>query len=701
MKPVSISRFPVFAAMLILLTAMITSVTFWEPLHWRTMVMMRFMRGEVPDVKLTDLLGMLRPGSGISLRPILEGRTVSASVESPWSSVEDVTTGGLVFRAQCASCHGPEAHGMTAPSLRGRDLKHGASDWAVYRTIRDGIPGTAMAAKQLTDKEMWQVISYLKGLRAIDDASGESGVASNGANDPLTKYIGVTYRNLADARTDDGEWRMYSRTYDGARFSPLTQINTGNVGVLRLKWIRQLAMTQFTNATTPIVIGNIMFITEPPNKVLALNSETGEKLWSYERELPPQISLCCGSSNRGVGVLGDLVYVGTLDAHLVALNARTGRVVWDVEVAKAEEGYSITGAPLVVKDMVITGIAGAEFGIRGFIQAVDAHTGETRWRFYSVPEPDQPGGNTWSGDAWKTGGGSTWNTGSFDPDLNLVYWGVGNPSPVYQGDGRPGNNLYNNSVVALDATTGRLAWHFQFTPHDEHDWDSAQVPVLTTISTNGVDIPVLAWANKNGFYYVLDRRNGKFLKGVPFVQQNWAKGLDNNGQPILASAAQVSSRGTLTYPGVAGGTNWQPPAFDPRTALFFIHALEGSSVFSKSDTTKIKRRPHELFVGSGAKGPTTGKSFIRAITAGTGEQAWQYPRSVGMNRRLSGLMATAGGIVFGATGDRALALEAATGNELWSFDAGGEIYQSPITYRSGGQQIVVLIAGRSILAFAL
>ena len=460
-------------------------------------------------------------------------------------------------------------------------------------------------------------------------------------------------------------------------------------------------MTQFTNATTPIVIGNVMFITEPPNKVLALNSETGEKLWSYERELPPQISLCCGSSNRGVGVLGDLVYVGTLDAHLVALNARTGRVVWDVEVAKAEEGYSITGAPLVVKDMVITGIAGAEFGIRGFIQAVDAHTGETRWRFYSVPEPDQPGGNTWSGDAWKTGGGSTWNTGSFDPDLNLVYWGVGNPSPVYQGDGRPGNNLYNNSVVALDATTGRLAWHFQFTPHDEHDWDSAQVPVLTTISTNGVDIPVLAWPNRNGFYYVLDRRNGKFLKGVPFVQQNWAKELDNNGQPILAPASQIAPGGTLTYPGFAGGTNWQPAALNPKIGAVFVASLEENSIYTKTTLTDVKLRPHELFVGSGAVVQSSGHSFVRALKVDTGERLWQYPKLIGMKKRPSGVMATAGGLVFGGSGEKAFALDASTGEELWSTSTGGPISQSPITYRANGQQIVIVVAGRSIIAFAL
>lgn len=690
-------------AITVVVTFAVTSVLYAtvEPLRWRTAVMWRFVNGEITDVKAGELLRMLRPGSGFWLEPLLGGSSLTAVVVNPFHSKESVETGAGIYYRRCSGCHGTDASGASGPSLRYRGrLKRGSSDWALYRNITDGIAGTAMSRTSLSFKETWQVIAFIHS-RGANDASGD-GVIKIGAADRWGKFSDVTYSKLLDAANDGTEWRMYSRTYDGWRYSPLKQINTRNVGKMRLRWIRQLKTTETLVEAAPIVVNGVLFITEPANNVLALDASSGELLWSYHRRFSEPLALCCGKINRGVAILNDKIYLGTLDAHLVALNAKNGKVVWDVKIAEPEDGYSITGAPLAVRDMIVTGVSGGEFGIRGFVQAVDAETGETRWRFNTIPAPGESGHDSWSGDSWETGGGPTWITGSFDPNLDLIYWGVGNPSPNFDGDNRIGDNLYTNSVVALHATTGRLVWHFQFTPHDEHDWDSNQVPVLTSVELNGAKVPAIAWANRNGFYYVLDRRNGRFISGVPFVRQTWAQGLEPSGRPIPAAGAQLSVGGTLTQPGVAGGTNWQSPAFYPKLRLIFVHADESGSVFSKSSRNHGKRRRYEQFLASGTRGAFDHNSFVRALRVETGEKVWEYESSKARHTWWSGLLTTAGSLVFGGAGERAFALNAASGQELWSARAGGEILQGPITYSVGpGQQVVVFIAGRAVIAFSL
>jgi alcohol dehydrogenase (cytochrome c) len=696
-----IARTVALAAVLLVALLSILVVTV-EPLRWRAEVVWRFAGGEITDVKLGELLRMLRPGSGFWLVGVLEGNGLMAVVDNPFESKPDVEAGATLYRQHCSGCHGVDASGGSGPSLQQRaQLKHGSSDWALYRNITDGVAGTVMPATlTLSFEQTWRVIAFVRSLGTDDAAAAISPGKLAGAK-LLAKYADVTYRKLLEAGNDDGEWRMYSRTYDGRRFSPLQQINTANVGKLRLRWIRQLATAESIVEAAPIVVNGVMFITEPPNNVLALDASSGTILWSYRRAFTEHLSLCCGKINRGVAVLDDKVYLATLDAHLVALDAKTGKVVWDVQLAKPSEGYSITGAPLAVRDMIVTGVAGGEFGIRGFLQALDARTGEMRWRFHTIPGPGEPGHESWSTDAWKTGGGPTWVTGSFDPDLNLIYWGVGNPSPNFDGDMRSGDNLYTNSVIAVDAASGRLAWHFQFTPHDEHDWDSNQVPVLASIRLNGVETRVIAWANRNGFYYVLDRRSGRFIAGVPFARQNWATGLDKSGRPTLNPEARVSTGGTLTYPSVSGATNWQSPAFSSTLGLFFVHADEGSSIFSKAHRDDVKRRPYEQYLASGTRKRDGRHTFVRALKVATGERAWQYESMNNEGNWWSGLLATAGGLVFGAAGERAFALDAASGAELWRVRLGGEIYQGPVTYADAGQQIVIFIAGRVVAAFSL
>lgn len=341
----------------------------------------------------------------------------------------------------------------------------------------------------------------------------------------------VTSQRLLQAAQEPQNWLTYSGGYASQRHSLLKQIDPANVKNLELKWILP---DQVFGAwqSSPLVVNGIMYVTERPNDVLALDAKTGRVFWQYRYAVSADARVCCGANNRGLAILGDTLYMGTLDAHLIALDATTGHPVWNVTVGDARLGYSITMAPLVVRDKVLVGVGGGEYGIRGFVAAFDARTGKEIWRFYTIPGPGEPGHETWNGDAWKTGGGSVWVTPSYDPTTNLTFWGVGNPGPDWNADLRPGDNLYTDSVVALDADTGQLKWHFQFSPNDTYDYDSVQIAVLADLDWRGVPTKAMLWANRNGFFYVLDRTNGRFLFGTPFVKVNWASGLDAKGRPI-------------------------------------------------------------------------------------------------------------------------------------------------------------------------
>ncbi|RPH61345.1 MAG: hypothetical protein EHM89_07400, partial [Acidobacteria bacterium] len=389
---------------------------------------------------------------------------------------------------------------------------------------------------------------------------------------------------------------------------------------------------------------------------------------------------------------------------LHGLDASTGEVQWEVQVADTSDGFTITGAPLIVDDMVVVGVSGGEFAIRGFLPAYDAQTGEQRWRFDTIPGPGEIGHDTWENDAWKTGGGPTWITGSFDPDLNLVYWGVGNPAPVYAGELRPGDNLFTNSVIALDAATGKLAWHFQFTPHDEHDWDSNQTPVLADLMFDGVMRKVILWANRNGFYYLLDRTNGQFLRGVPFVEVTWASGLDGAGRPILTEAAKVTTTGMLTKPWVGGGTNWLPPSYDPTTQTFLVHSTESASIYTKSPIDQVRRGQSGLYVGSGSSAAEPPINVVKALDAASGKQKWGYEapkQQTDVDWTYSGVLSTAGGVVFSASAGIFFALDAATGEEVWRTGLGGRTQATPVSFLIDGRQVVAVAAGRTLFVFSL
>ena len=380
----------------------------------------------------------------------------------------------------------------------------------------------------------------------------------------------VPFERILRADQEPQSWLTYSGGYAGHRYSQLNQISQGNVSRLRPAWIYQTRGPGRLEVT-PLVADGIMYVTEPPCVVTAIDIHTGQQIWRFSREIPSDAVLPFGILNRGAALLGQRVYIGTADGHLIALDVRTGRMLWDVVVADYKLGYGITGAPLAVKDRIITGIAGGEAGIRGFIDAYDAVTGKRQWRFWTVPEPGQPGSDTWSGASWRTGGAPTWVTGSYDPETNLLIWGTGNPGPPWNGDQRPGDNLFSDCFIGLDADTGKLRWHFQFTPHDEFDYDATQVPILIDRTVAGRSRKLVVIANRNGFYYVLDRTNGEFLLGKPFTDVTWATGLDQKGRPI-PNPQRKPKEGTQIelLPGPYGATNWYSPSYSRLENLLFV-----------------------------------------------------------------------------------------------------------------------------------
>ena len=525
---------------------------------------------------------------------------------------------------------------------------------------------------------------------------GAAQESSSGASAPV--FSPVTWERLVNAAAEPHNWLMYSGTLDSQRFSGLDQIHNRNVGELELKWsyhIRQLDRAE----TTPLVVDGVMFITESPSNVAAVDAATGRPFWRYDHPLPDDLRVCCGRNNRGVAILGETLYMSTLDAHLVAIDGRSGNLLWSAEVADYRGGYSKTAAPLIVKDKVVTGVAGGEFGIRGFLDAYDADTGRREWRTYTIPGPDHPDNQTWAGDSWRTGGSPTWITGSYDPELNLVYWGTGNPGPDYNGEIRGGDNLYADSVLALDGDTGEMSWYFQFTPHDVHDWDAIQIPVLADIDLDGAQRKAMLWANRNGFYYTLDRETGEFLVGKQFARQTWAEGLDTNGRPIRRPGMLPSREGTLVSPTAGGATNWWSPAYSPRTGLLYVQAFDGEANFFIRDETYSEG---DRFTGGGTQSPLPIENYqsaIRALDPRTGDLRWEFPITP---RSRAGVLATAGDLVFSASVDGYFyALDAVTGEALWQIALGGPVNAQPMSYAVDGQQYVTMTVGNVVYTFGL
>jgi PQQ-dependent dehydrogenase (methanol/ethanol family) len=545
-------------------------------------------------------------------------------------------------------------------------------------------------SQMLSPVEIQDLVAYLKSLKSRD----------------LSKTIqvdlsgGLSSARLRNAQAEPQNWLTYWGDYQGHHFSSLGQITPVNVSRLQAQWSVQMPPGPTLEAT-PLVVDGTMYTTYTTAGsagVYAIDAGSGLVIWKYDRRQkvtnPNQIN----PFNRGVAVLGNRVFFGTLDAALVALDARSGRVLWETQVADTMTGNSLTGAPLAVKDKIIVGVAGGEFGIRGFIDAYDPATGKRLWRFNTIPGPGEFGNDSWSGDSWKHGSGAAWLTGSYDPDLDLLYWTVGNPGPSMNGAGREGDNLFTCSVVALDPETGERKWHYQFTPADTHDWDANEDVVLADSVVDGVKRRLMLQADRNGMFYVLDRTDGKLVFAKPYVKETWNSGFEPNGRPVFAPGWQSSPKGNVISPILVGGSNWQNPSYDAANSMMYVVALDGGMGYR---SVPVKYEAGRQYLG-GAPFPSNeqAKSGMLAIDTRTGSVKWTFPLfRIAMG---AGAMATASGLVFLAAGDgNLIALDSKTGKSLWHFQTGGAISSSPMSYAVGGRQFVSISAGNALYSFAL
>jgi len=620
----------------------------------------------------------------------------------------------------CSVCHGGDGNGgELAPAIafRIRDK----SDTELAELIRTGIPARGMPAFRMPDAEMNGLISFLRTLRPPRRgfARVRKKVEMAGGTALEGLVLGESTRDMA-LRTDDGRihllrsdgegrfrpataeagWPTYNGNANGNRYSTLTQITPVNAARLAPHWI--FTMPDISRLeTTPVVVDGFMYVTSA-NECYALDAGTGRELWHFQRpRTRGLIGNAASGFNRGVAVAGDRVFMATDNAHLLALNRNTGAILWETEMADWHQNYNATSAPLIAGGLVISGTAGGEQGVRGFLAGFDQATGKEAWRFWTVPAPGEPGSETWKGRDILHPSSVTWLTGSYDAQLDTVYWPTGNPGPDYNDDERGGDNLYSCSMLALDAKTGKLKWYYQFTPHDTWDWDATETPLLVDADWYGEPRKLLIQANRNGFFYVLDRVTGKLLLGTPFVKNlNWASGIGPDGRPVLKGDLHSDAKGTEICPAQNGATNWNSTSYNPATGLFFVQAAEACSIVTKRPADWQAGRG---FTGGNARIATDVQhvKVLRAIDIQTGKIAWELPQ-VGSGTSYGGTMATASGLVFFGEDSGAFeAVNAADGKPLWQFQTNQLWKASPMTYMVDGRQFVAVASGQTILAFAL
>ena len=654
-------------------------------------------------------------------------------------SAATLVDGKVLFSASCAACHGSDGRGaergpdiVTPRRAATRPLEETA------RIIRQGIPPGGMPPSTLSDPEIMAISGHLRSLAEtareprtfarvrvrLRDGRTLEGLVQNESNFDLQlltatgRLAALTTEEIAERADlgrdtmpelkpreephpwEAGDWPTYNGDPRGNRHSSLSQITTDNVSRMQLKWVFSAGASR-NLSTTPVVAAGIMYVTAP-NEVYALDARSGRQIWHFSRPRTRGVIGDAGAGvNRGAALRGDRLFVVTDDARLLALHRGNGQLLWDVKMADHREHYGATAAPLVVGDLVISGISGGDEGVRGFLAAFDAVSGKEIWRFWTVPAPGTPGSETWQGKAIEHGCAATWLTGSYDPQTNLLFWTTGNPCPDYNGGEREGDNLWSNSVLALEPRTGKMRWFYQFTPHDLHDWDAVQTVIAADAPFQGATRNLLMQANRNGFFYVLDRTNGKLLLAEPFVSKlNWAKGISADGRPQRIPGREPSVQGTMVCPSVVGATNWMSPAFNPATGLYYVMALERCSIFRKS---AVWFEPGQSFYGGSTQNVPgeSGTKYLRAIDIQTGKVRWEYPQT-GTSNTWGGVLSTAADVVFfGEDSGAFAAVDARDGQLLWHFPANASWKGSPMTYTAGGRQFIAVAGGANVFAFAL
>ncbi|MGA7159184.1 MAG: PQQ-binding-like beta-propeller repeat protein [Acidobacteriaceae bacterium] len=645
--------------------------------------------------------------------------------------------GATVYVENCAACHELDGSGgIKGPAIARLPKTIARSDAELTRIVKNGVPGKGMPPmKELGDERIEAVVMYVRRLQAENMGKvGRSAIGSGGGSETwagrdtdadtaaaeaamrapgellamkdapgvtLEKLRGfeVNARELAQKQVEEN-WVSYNGDYSGRRFSAMTEITPANAGTMVAKW-RFTTSGAGVMEVTPVVVAGVMFVTRS-NDAWALDAKTGRMLWHHARPVSSGlIDDAARHLNRGVAVLGTRVFMETDNAHLVCLDARTGEQLWDVAYATGNRNYGATSAPLVVKGRVIVGTSGGDEGVRGFVAAYDAVTGKEDWRFWTIPAPGEKGNESWPGEMYKHGGGTTWMPGTFDAELNTIYWGTGNPSPDFDGSVRPGDDLYTSCLLALDPDTGRLKWYFQYSPHNLYDYDAVQTPVLVDAVFKGKQRKLVVTANRNGFLYVLDRVTGEYLYSKQFLRkQNWAKRIDARGRPVSANRVP-DEKGVRVCPSVDGGTNWYAPSYDPATGMFYFRSLEACSVF------KARQEKYEEGKGYFSTGASRGyndpvsKGYINAFDVSRRKFAWRDELGGGRHA-VSGVVSTAGGVVaFGNDAQEFEVDDARTGARLWGFKVVDLMKASPMAFGVGGREYFAVAAGDDVIAFGL
>ena len=632
---------------------------------------------------------------------------------------QDVESGRAVFASRCAACHGTEGGGgELGPSIVSRIPLRADAD--LEAVIREGLPGAGMPSfADLSRAESTNLIAFLRTLRPragtgpqrtsvmLADESSLSGVLLNQSvgemqilgDDRRAHLLRETTPGRYRAVTSQRGWTTYNGQVSGNRYSSLTEITADNVARLAPQWVFTLPNVSQVQVT-PVVVDGLMYVSAA-NDLYALDAGSGRQVWNYRRPRTRGLAgVAARGVNRGVAVGGERVFMATDHAHLIALNRASGALLWETQMADWHQNYNGTGAPMVVGDLVIAGIAGGDEGARGFVAAFEQATGKEVWRFWAVPARGEPASETWKGNAIDHPGAATWMTGSYDAELDTLYWAIGNPGPDMIGDDRQGDNLYSDSVVALDPKTGRSKWHFQFTPHDVHDYDAQQPIVLVDATWKGQPRKLLLQANRNGYFYVLDRITGEFLSGTPYVKNiTWASGLTKEGRPIVVPNMEPTREGRRVCPSLEGASNWYSASFSPRTGLFYVQTNDKCGLFTRVDQTWESGK--SFMGGTFAAAPEPAQRVLRAIDMQTGKVAWELPQ-FGNVDSWGGVLATASDLVFFADDSGAFAAaDAKSGKRIWSFQTSQVWKASPMTYVFDNRQMLAIASGPNIMAFGL